>query len=316
MKVTDLPIELAQIVTEKLLAANAGNATSVCSDLQAWCRTHPVACKDDNMWRLAFEALYIYPPGPVPSAPPPVPDKPYKDDFGITGPLPQPPQPPRYDPRLVPKDDSDSPSDSGYHSDDSWPLSDSDNKYRGVPYWLEPTEPIRVLDESFLSAEGKAEYARYKEEYARYYEEKARYDEKLTQYNMALGEYHVANYNHDKTETLIQEHQLRVAAVTAKRAALAANPPASYRDAFTNVCMRIDQVRNGNPEAIKHVHPELLRSETFMRNVAAVDARVLYEATLVDDDDEDGDMFMDEMWRQAVRNNPRNRRWQQARVQR
>ena len=137
-------------------------------------------------------------------------------------------------------------------------------------------------------AEGKEEYVRYKEAYARYYEEKARYDEKLTQYNVALNEYHVANYNHI----------------------------ASYRDEFTNVCMRIDEVRNGNPEAIKYVHHELLRSETFMRNVAVVDARVLYEATLFDDDDEDGNLFMDEMWRQAVRDNPRNRRWQQARGQR
>ena len=57
MNITELPTELKQLVTKHLAASNAGDATSLCSDLQAWCRTHPVACEDPDVWRIAFLAL-------------------------------------------------------------------------------------------------------------------------------------------------------------------------------------------------------------------------------------------------------------------
>jgi hypothetical protein len=282
MKVTDLPIELAQIVTEKLLAANAGNATSVCSDLQAWCRTHPVACKDDNMWRLAFEALFIATLPPAPPNPPPVPDKPTKSDFGLPGPPPRPPRPP--------PTDSDSPADSESDSDDDGP---SPPRPAASSFWHEfreakrrHEEAKRLEDEALLSPEEKAERARHRE--------------KMARYNKAMDAYHDASKKWRKAVVEIQRHAAKVAAAAAKRAALTANPPASYRDAFTNVCRRIDQVRNGNYNAIQNVRPALRRSETFMQNVAAVDARILDYALGFDRD------ATEKMFQEALVANPRN----------
>lgn len=274
MRVTDLPNELAQIVTNKLAVSNAGDATSVCKDLNAWCRTHPVACRDnDDMWRLAFEALYIYPPGPAPPAPPPLPPKPMGSDFGLTDPQP-PPQ--AGDDLGFPLDEygDQSPSDSASDSDDygpSLPLPGGGGK-----------PPLTDEEKAASWAEG--------EEVRRRYEA----------FMKAMDTWLKTKTARDEAVEEVQKHAATVAAEAAKRAALAANPPASYRDAFTNVCMRIDQVRNGNFNAIRHVHPALLRSETFMQNVAAVDARVIYDAIGFDDEEREN------MWKWAIIANPRN----------
>lgn len=274
MKVTDLPNELAQIVTNKLAVSNAGKATSVCKDLNAWCRTHPVACRDnDDMWRVAFEALYIYPPGPAPPTPPPMPPKPKGSDFGLTDPLPKPPG-----------------EDLGFQLDDYYGAdspadSESDSDDNG------PSLPLPGgADTPPLTDEEKAASWEREEEVRRRYEA----------FMEAMDGWLNTKQEHDRATAKVQRHAAEVAAVAAKRAALAANPPASYRDAFTNVCTRIDQVRNGDFRAIRHVHPALLRSETFMQNVAAVDARVIYYGIGFNREDDES------MWKSAIIANPSN----------
>ena len=53
-----LPLELRQLVTEQLVAKNANDWPSVCQELEAWCKAHPVACTKQGLWRAAFEAAF------------------------------------------------------------------------------------------------------------------------------------------------------------------------------------------------------------------------------------------------------------------
>jgi len=209
MKFQDLPPEVAQHVTKQLVALNAGDATAVCNDLKAWCRAHPVACRDPTVWRAAFEALFIPSLPPAPPAPPPAPA------------VPTPPS---------------SPADSESDSDDEWPFR--------------PKSPPSAYHQAVQKA---------------------------------------------------QQYADKVEAVNAARAALDADPPAStYKDAFVDVCARIDQVKAVKPGAIRHVHPALRRSEYFISSVAVIDARVIRYGIGFDREDSEG------MWRSAIEANPRN----------
>ena len=206
MKLTDLPDVLTQLVTMKLVAANDGKATSLCSDVGAWCRAHPVACRDTTMWRVAFLALL---------------------DWAYTVQVPD----PNPSPSALAAAEAERAARRAERDED--------------PVW-------RLLDDpDHLDA------------------------------------------NPDSPPTIYMT-------VPNPEPAPSPAPYETYRDAFTNACMAIDQVRNGNPNAIQHVHPALLRSEEFMQNVAAVDVRVLYHAVGFDDPDRE------EMWRWAIVANPRN----------
>lgn len=64
--VQDLPEEVLQLVTRQLASASAGNALDLCDSVRNWCRTHPVACADDSMWREMFELAFGAPTIPNP----------------------------------------------------------------------------------------------------------------------------------------------------------------------------------------------------------------------------------------------------------
>jgi len=56
--VEGLPLELRQLVTDQLVAKNAGDGVALCKELEAWCRAHPVACTKPGLWEAAFEAAF------------------------------------------------------------------------------------------------------------------------------------------------------------------------------------------------------------------------------------------------------------------
>ena len=255
MNITELPTELKQLVTKRLAASNPGNATSLCSDLQAWCRAHPVACEDPSVWRAAFEAIFFTPLGPAPPAPPPLPAKPTRSDFGLPEPE---------------SSDTDSASDSDSDPDDDGP---------SLP------QPGGG-GQSALSDERQAEKRRRYELFVK-----------------AMQKWHATKLAHDTSIASAQDYANRLAFETAKRAALAASPPASYKGAFTTACMAIDQVRKGNPEAIRNVHLALLQSESFMKHVAMVDPRVIRFAVDISRD------IKEKMWKDSIRANPRHLRY-------
>ena len=203
-KVADLPDVITQLMTMKLVDANDGEATSLCSDVGAWCRAHPAACRDPTMWRVAFLALLGW-------------------EYTVQAPDPNP-----------------SPAALAAAEAERAALR---AKRDADPVW-------RLLDE---------------------------YDD----------------VDSDSPPTVYMT-------VPNPEPEPAPAPYETYRDAFTDACMRIDQVRNGNPDAIRHVHPALLRSETFMQNVAAVDARVIELSVGIRFDDRE------QMWRWAIVANPRN----------
>jgi len=127
--------------------------------------------------------------------------------------------------------------------------------------------------------------------------------EKLLQYNKAMNQYREAKEKYDEAVDAGIVFAAKVAAVAAERAAIDANPPASYRDAFTDACMAIDQVRNGNYNTIRRVHPSLRRSKSFMETVAAGDARAIRWGLEFDADDRE------DMWKDAIVANARNAQW-------
>ena len=249
LNITELLPELKQLVTKHLAASNTGNATALCSDLQAWCRTHPVACEDPDMWRAAFEAMAFPPPRPVLSAPPPLPPMPRKSDFGL--------------PTL--------------YNSDSESYSDSEDDGPGLP------QPGGAAPPS-MSAEARTLI------------------ERRDAYRAAMDEFWTTKLDHDAETKEYEWYAYRVAKESAQRAALAANPPALFRVAFTTACMAIDQVRNGNPNAILNVHPALLQSETFIQSVATVDARVIRLSVGMPDN------VKRNMWRVAIDANLSNLR--------
>lgn len=53
-----LPLELRQLVTDQLVAKNAGDCLALCAELEAWCRAHPIACTKAGLWEAAFEAAF------------------------------------------------------------------------------------------------------------------------------------------------------------------------------------------------------------------------------------------------------------------
>ena len=246
MKIQDLPPEVVQHVTKQLAALNAGNATAVCNDLKAWCRAHPVACRDPTVWRAAFEALFIPSLPPAPPSPPPAPPVPIRSDYGLPG--------------------------------------------QAHPNELKPKPPcIFGRDSSSEYEEPSDEDEEERDRWRRWYE--------------ATKNYRAAKAEYDKVAQPAQEYADKVKAANAARAALDAKPPASsYKDAFVDVCARIDWVKVGNYKAIRGVHPALLRSECFISSVAVIDARVIYYGSGFDREDDEA------MLCQAIEANPRNMR--------
>ena len=53
-----LPLELRHMVTDQLVARNAGDGVTLCKELEAWCRAHPIACTKPGLWQAAFEAAF------------------------------------------------------------------------------------------------------------------------------------------------------------------------------------------------------------------------------------------------------------------
>ena len=290
LRVTDLPAEVAQHVTKQLAALNAGNATSVCSDLKAWCRAHPVACRDnDTIWRVAFEALFIPPLPPAPPAPPPMPTKPRESDFGIPerSPAPKPPD----DDLSFQLDEygDDSPADSESDSDDDGPsLPQPGGEWAA---FQEARHQREILGDSMFDSQGGLPVAETMSD-----EEK----EKLSRYSEAMMQYSEAKDQYDRAVKKAQGYADAVEAGNAARAALDADPPESYKDAFVDVCARIDRVKAGQYRAIEGVHSALRRSEYFLESVAVIDARVIYYGIGFNREDDEA------MWRSAIESNPRN----------
>ena len=53
-----LPLELRQLVTDKLVAKHAGNGVALCKALEAWCKAHPIACTHPALWEAAFVGAF------------------------------------------------------------------------------------------------------------------------------------------------------------------------------------------------------------------------------------------------------------------
>lgn len=184
LNITELPPDLKQLVTKHLAASNTGNATSLCSDLRAWCRTHPVACEDPDIWRIAFLALLNW-------------------QYTI--------QEQREDPNPPP-----SSQESPEAAESGPPMI-----WVSVPNPAPEPTPFPFL---------------------------------------------------------------------------------TYKSAFMDACMRIDQVRSGHFIDILFVHPALLASDAFMQDLAVFDARVIKLAAGMSFDAKEA------MWAQAIRDNPKNLR--------
>jgi hypothetical protein len=70
LRLEEIALDLRQLITKTLIADPKHDAVSLCANLQAWCRAHPIACANPDLWRLAFEAL-VHRPRPPPPPPNP-----------------------------------------------------------------------------------------------------------------------------------------------------------------------------------------------------------------------------------------------------